>query len=122
MVSKAGTGALASLFSLFVSASAAFAHSVPVSYSPKPNSTVSAPSQLTIQFSEQLEPRFSLLSVSGPDGKPVTQQKSQLNSKDAKTLTLSLPALHSGTYSVHWVAVASDDGHRLQGDYKFTVK
>ena len=40
---------------------------------------------------------------------------------DAKTLRLSMPTLHSGGYLVHWVSVAAD-GHRMEGEYKFTVK
>jgi hypothetical protein len=34
---------------------------------------------------------------------------------------LKLPKLEPGVYDVHWVSVAAD-GHRLDGDYSFTVK
>jgi copper resistance protein C len=112
---------LVSLLSFFVAVPAVFAHSVPTKYDPAPNSTVGAPSVLTVHFSEEVEPRYSSLAVSGPDGKPVNQEKSQV-STDKKVITLALPALVPGTYSVHWISVASDDGHRMQGDYKFHVK
>jgi copper resistance protein C len=36
-------------------------------------------------------------------------------------MTVVLPPLPSGTYTVHWVAV-SVDSHRTQGGYNFTVK
>jgi hypothetical protein len=40
---------------------------------------------------------------------------------DPKTLTLNLPVLKPGDYLVHWVTVAAD-GHRMEGEYKFSVK
>ncbi|MFD2272298.1 copper resistance protein CopC [Undibacterium arcticum] len=36
-------------------------------------------------------------------------------------LRLDLPSLKQGTYGVHW-AVVGQDGHRIKGEYNFTVK
>ena len=39
-----------------------------------------------------------------------------------RVMTLDIPAaLPAGSYTVHWVAAAVD-GHRMVGEYKFTVK
>ena len=44
-----------------------------------------------------------------------------LVSSDGKMVSVPLPKLGAGIYTVNWVAVAVDS-HRSQGDYKFTVK
>lgn len=105
----------------FFAVPAVFAHARPTSYNPAPHASVSAPPAVTVHFSEELEPRFSSLTVTGPDGKKVGLATSQVSS-DKKVITLALPALPPGAYSVHWISVAADDGHRLQGTYKFSVK
>jgi methionine-rich copper-binding protein CopC len=38
---------------------------------PAANSTVTAPGQLILKFSEQLEIKFTVVKITGPDGKPV---------------------------------------------------
>ncbi len=99
----------------------AFAHSHPTQMSPAANSTVNAPNSIVIHFSEELEPKFSMVTLADAAGKTVSKQPSVVG-KDAKTMTLQLPALAPGVYTVKWVTVAADDGHRLEGNYKFTVK
>ena len=87
---------------------------------PAANSTVSAPARVTIHFSEALEPKFSKLTLSDAAGTVVTKDPSAV-SPDAKVMTLPLPALAPGVFTVTWVSVALDS-HRAQGNYKFTVK
>lgn len=99
----------------------AFAHAHPKEISPAADSTVSAPSELSIHFSEALEAKFSKLEVTDAKGTAVTKQPAVLDSADSKHLTLPLPTLSAGVYHVHWVSAATD-GHRLEGNYMFTVK
>lgn len=106
---------------LLAGAPLAFAHSKPTEMSPAANSVVSAPNSIVVHFSEELEPKFSMMTLADTAGKTVSKQPSVVG-KDAKTMTLPLPALASGIYTVKWVTVAADDGHRLEGNYKFTVK
>ncbi len=120
--SKLGQAPLAvSLFVLaFLLAALAFAHSEPVVMVPAANSTVSSPPNVTIHFSEALEPKFSKLTLADASGTVVSKYPSVV-SGDARVMTLPLPRLPAGVYTVTWVTVALDS-HRAQGKYKFTVR
>jgi copper resistance protein C len=109
------------LLLLAVSAPLASAHSHPVSMEPAANATTPAPKKVIMHFSEDLEPKFSSITVSNEAGRVVSKQASVVNSTDAKLMTVTLPPLPAGVYTVHWVAVAVDS-HRTQGAYNFTVK
>jgi methionine-rich copper-binding protein CopC len=100
----------------------ASAHARPKVMVPAADSTVPSPSTISVTFSEAIEPRFSSLNVTDE------QEKKKFNTvssaplaNDPKTLTLALPPLQPGGYLVHWVSVAAD-GHRMEGEYKFTVR
>ena len=54
-------------------------------------------------------------------GKQMNTAKAAVDAHDPAIMTVPLPALSAGHYTVHWVAVASD-GHRTHGDYAFDVK
>lgn len=99
----------------------ALAHAHPKLMNPAPNSTVAAPKQVSIEFTEALDPKFSSLQLSGAGGTAVTKTSSSVSKEDPKQMTLDLPALSPAVYVVHWVSVATD-GHRLEGSYQFTVK
>lgn len=105
---------------LVLAAASALAHTHPEQMTPAANSTVSSPANVTIHFSEALEPKFSTISVTDAAGHVVNKEPSVVGA-DAKTMTLTLPTLAPGVYTVNWVGVAADT-HRSQGDYKFTVK
>ena len=113
--------AIAALLCIFLLAvPAAFAHTHPVSMTPAANSTVAAPGSITINFSGDLEPKFSSITVTNASGKVVSVAKSVVSSTDAKVMTLALPKLPAGVYTVKWVAV-SVDSHREKDSYKFTI-
>lgn len=97
-----------------------FAHTSPVSMTPAADSTVSAPANVTIKFSGALEPKFSMITVTDASGHVVNKESSSVGN-DTKVMTVALPPLAPGVYTVHWVGVSTDT-HRSQGDYKFTVK
>jgi len=106
---------------VLLAAAPAFAHSHPVTMTPAKDSTVSAPTQVSIIFSEALEPKFSSIKLEDSTGAVVSKAASVLDPANAKHLTLALPKLAPGVYTVDWVS-SSVDGHRLQGKYSFTVK
>jgi len=105
----------------FLFATTALAHSRPKAMSPEPNSTIASPTEVSVYFTEALEPKFSSLQLTDADGKVLSKDASKPDAADSKHLSLPLPKLAPGTYYVHWVT-ASADGHRMNGDYKFTVK
>jgi methionine-rich copper-binding protein CopC len=109
------------LFCLFLAAvPAAFAHAHPVTMTPAKDSTVTAPTEISVFFSEALEPKFSTLQLQDSMGMVVSKATAVIDPKDAKHLTLALPTLAPGVYTVNWVSVATD-GHRMPGKYSFTV-
>lgn len=105
---------------LLLGVSLAFAHAHPKVMTPAPDSIGSAPAAITITFSEPVEPRFSSIRLTDANDHAVSTGAAHAGS-DASTLTLPVPKLAPGGYIVHWISVATD-GHRLAGQYKFTVR
>lgn len=112
---------LAALLSL-AAASPALAHSELASAAPAVNSTVpQAPSEVSITFTEEIEPRFSSIHVLDPNGHRVDQGAAHAAANDAKLLVVSLKQLSPGTYKVQWQAT-SVDSHKTKGSFQFTYK
>jgi copper resistance protein C len=76
-----------------------------------------APHDLTIWFTQGLEPAFSTVAVTDAGGARVDEGKPRIS---GNTMSVTLKALSAGTYHVHWHAV-SVDTHTTQGDFSFTV-
>jgi copper resistance protein C len=105
----------------FVTSSASLAHVFPRAQVPGADATVTSPAQIRITFDGPLEPAFSSLTVTDANGKQVNTEKSAVDAQHHETISVALPDLQPGRYTVHWVAIA-DDGHRTHGDYSFAVK
>jgi len=116
MARHGGLGAL-----LLATAQLALAHAHPTQQTPAPDATVEAPHEVTIDFTEGLEPAFSTLTVVDAAGKQVNSAKSAVDATNKKHMSVALGDLKTGAYQVKWTAVA-DDGHRTQGHYLFNVK
>jgi len=99
----------------------AMAHARPKVMVPTADSTVASPALISVTFTESVEGKFSSLTVTNEQGKKINTAASSQLPNDPKTLTLALPPLAPGAYLVQWVSVAAD-GHRMEGEYKFTVK
>jgi hypothetical protein len=99
---------------------AALAHAMLDRASPKVGSTVAtAPKELTLWFTEKLEPAFSTAEVRNAQG-AVQSGKAHVDGGDRTELRVPLKALSPGTYAVTW-RVLSVDTHRTQGSFSFTV-
>jgi methionine-rich copper-binding protein CopC len=115
------------LLAVLATSQAAFAHAHLKTAEPAVNSTVAtAPTSLSLHFTEGVDPHFSGVEVSGPATAnataPVVAQKITLNPADNTNMLVALPAnLATGQYHVKWHALATD-GHKTTGDYSFTVK
>jgi methionine-rich copper-binding protein CopC len=103
-----------------LAAGPAAAHARLVSATPAPDSTVTAPHTLSLTFSERLVPAFSGFDLVDAAGTGIDTHPSM--AEDGVTLgtTLAHP-LAAGTYRVNW-HIASTDGHRMTGTYRFTVR
>ena len=64
----------------------AFAHTHPTAMMPAADSTVSAPDNIMIHFSEPLEPKFSSISVTDGGGRVVNKEAS-VCAPDAKSMS-----------------------------------
>lgn len=96
-----------------VQAHAAFLRAVP-----EPNSVLPEHAhEVTIWFTEPLEPQFSEIQVLDTQGKRVDSGNSRLLEDDPMAMTVSLPTLPDGTYTVAWRNVSTVDGHTLRGSY-----
>jgi len=102
----------------FLSGSQAFAHAFLDHASPPVGGTVAtAPHELTLSFTQNLEAAFSTVQVTGPNGTQLGQGKAQIS---GNTMRVSIKAAGPGTYHVHWHAL-SVDTHTTQGNYTFHV-
>lgn len=105
-----------------LAASAASAHARLESSSPQANATVSpAPSQVRLQFSEQLELPFSKVKLVDEKGAVVVPGKIARDEANPKVLVATVPALHPGAWRVEWSTVTRD-GHKVKGRFDFRVR
>jgi copper resistance protein C len=107
-----------SFFCAALAAPAARAHAFLDHASPLVGSTVpSAPREVTLWFTQDLEPAFSTIAVTDGNGARVDQGKPAIS---ANTMRIGLKALGSGTYRVRWHAL-SVDTHTTEGSFTFHV-
>ncbi len=99
----------------------AYAHANLIRSDPPANSILpSSPHQVTLYFTEQLEPKLSGAAVYDSTGKEVDTGYS-VSPTDATILILSLPTLSSGVYTVSWHAISAVDGHHTSGSFSFGI-
>lgn len=102
-------------------AQAATAHAFLDHASPRVGSTVrGSPPQVTLWFTEALEPASSTLRVLDKQGRQVDRGDKQLDPSDRSIMRISLPPLQPGTYRVLW-RVLSPDTDVSEGDFEFVV-
>jgi methionine-rich copper-binding protein CopC len=119
LFARAGTGAALILVLWTVQA---FAHAHLQSATPPVDGTIdTAPSSVTLSFTEALEARFSSIEVKDAAGKRVDDGKPHREGGDGKRLSIGLGKLAPGVYTVDWHAT-SIDTHRTEGSFHFTVK
>jgi len=98
----------------------AWAHSFPEQETPSAGQTVnSAPSEVAIKFDAPIEKLFAKLEVTGADGANQAQGAPQI-SDDGIHMSVKVPPLKPGDYTVKW-AVVGIDTHHTNGSYTFTV-
>jgi len=76
-----------------------------------------APRQLTLWFTQKLEPAFSKVSVTDSSGQRVDAGKANIS---GTVMQISLRGLKAGTYRVSWHAL-SVDTHTTEGSFTFRV-
>ncbi len=102
-------------------APAALAHARLRHASPDPGATLTAaPKQVSITFSEALEPKFSSIEIRNTAGLRFDAGPPR-SGADAKILVIDLKPISPGDYTVVWRAT-SVDTHKTDGSFSFMVR
>jgi methionine-rich copper-binding protein CopC len=113
---------IATSLAFALAATAAFAHAQLEKATPPVGGTVASASEIRLEFSEGVEPKFSKVSLTGPGGAAVSLGAAKTEPTNQAVLIVPITkALSAGAYKVHWQAV-SVDTHHTQGTFEFTVK
>jgi copper resistance protein C len=102
-------------------AAKAFAHAQLENATPAVGGTVVSASEIRLEFSEGVEPKFSKVSLTGPAGAVPLGTAKTAPGNQAVLIVSIARALAAGAYTVRWQAV-SVDTHHTQGTFEFTVK
>ena len=106
---------------MICSVAAANAHAFLDHAAPRVGETVrSAPPELKVWFTQELEPAFSTIKVLNAAGARVDKSDTKVDAANHALLRVSLEALGPGVYKVIW-RVVSVDTHVADGDFIFRV-
>ncbi|MEP7287654.1 MAG: copper resistance protein CopC [Chloroflexota bacterium] len=99
------------------------AHANLVRSEPEANAVLDgSPSQVKLWFSEVPEPAFSQIQILDRLGNVVAGVGSlQTDPSDPKVLSVSLPTLAHGIYTVTWQTLSAVDGHVTAGGFAFVI-
>ena len=81
------------------------------------NKVGNPPREVTLWFTQKLEPAFSSVTVTGPSGQRVDAGKARVSGNQ---MSVSLKGGGAGTYHVNW-RVLSVDTHTTNGSFTFDV-
>jgi copper transport protein len=99
----------------------AWAHAALLKTSPEASIVLNAPpDQVALTYSEAVEPRFAIVSVTDADGHQQTDGRPQRSSTNANVLVTPVHRVPEGWYLVYW-RVISEDGHPVRGAFTFAV-
>ena len=79
------------------------------------------PTRVVLWFNERLEVQFSQLSIWNAEGQQVDGGDVLVGPEDSKRLSVSIPTLPAGSYSVKY-RVLSVDGHIVEAEFPFTIR
>ncbi|RIV37073.1 copper resistance CopC family protein [Micromonospora radicis] len=113
------TALLAATALLVGPVSPAYAHNVLRKATPAQDAELTkAPTKVTLDFLQKLNPNFTTVTVSDAAKEPVATSEPEVDgTKASVTVDSTLP---NGVYTVAY-RVVSQDGHPVQGSYEFTV-
>jgi copper transport protein len=100
---------------------AAWAHAALLRTVPEASRTINAaPPEVRLTYSEPIEPRFAIVSVTDAAGRRVTKGEPTTAPGSPQTLVMPLERVPEGWYLVFW-RVISADGHPVRGAFTFAV-
>jgi methionine-rich copper-binding protein CopC len=99
-----------------------WAHAYLVKSSPARRAVLTRPpAEVQLWFNERLEAAFSSVSVVDRDGRQVDRGDVRVGPDDPKRLSVGVPPLPPGTYTVRY-RVLSVDGHLVESQFSFTIR
>jgi methionine-rich copper-binding protein CopC len=114
---------LAMVASSLIQSDSALAHSRYTRSEPADGTTVT-PGAFVLRawFTQELMLK-SNLTVIDANGAQVDPGDGKVDQDDAdrKTMTVSIPELPEGSYTVRWYALSAEDGHDADGTFTFTI-
>jgi copper transport protein len=119
-VKRLGLAGVVAAAALALPASA-WAHAALLQTVPVASRTINtAPTEVRLRFSEPVEPRFAIVSVTDAAGRQVTDGDPAAAPGSPQTLVTPLRSVPEGWYLVFW-RVISADGHPVRGAFTFAV-
>jgi len=98
------------------------AHANQINSSPAPKSELeTSPDRIIIWFSEPIEKSFSVITVLNSAAQRVDLDDSARDPSEPSAMSVGLPPLENGTYTVVWKNLSSVDGHKVIGSFVFAV-
>jgi copper transport protein len=120
-VRRAAFTALAALAASLALPAAAWAHAALLQTTPVASRVVNTPpTRVSLRYSEPVEPRFAIVSVTDASGAKETAGPPRRSPSNADTLLVPLKHLAEGWHLVYW-RVISVDGHPVRGAFTFAV-
>ena len=99
-----------------------FGHAFVLSSNPSSSQSLAqSPQQVNVFFSEPVDLRFSHLKVLDSNGKEVDKGDVHHLQNDESTLTVSVPLLKDGTYTVSTNVLSQTDGHVTDNAFVFGI-
>lgn len=88
----------------------------------KDTAVTAAPQQVTVTFTQLLDPANSSLTVVDAAGTTVSQGTATVLANDGKVMQVALRSnLGPGAYTVRWETLSTEDGEDASGEFSFTV-
>jgi methionine-rich copper-binding protein CopC len=119
---RSHTFSVAFLSALVLAPMTGWTHAYLVKSSPARRALLTrSPARVELWFNERVEGRFSHLSVWDAEGMQVDTRDMQLGPEDPKKLSVGVPRLGPGVYTVKF-RVLSVDGHIAESQFPFTLR
>lgn len=98
------------------------AHANQINSNPAPKSELeTSPVRVIVWFSEPIEESFSVVTVLNSAAERVDLDDSARDPSEPSVISVGLPPLENGTYTVVWKNLSSVDGHKVIGSFVFSV-
>jgi methionine-rich copper-binding protein CopC len=96
------------------------AHANQINSNPAPKSELeTSPVRVIVWFSESIEESFSVVTVLNSAAERVDLDDSARDPSEPSAISVGLPPLENGTYTVVWKNLSSVDGHKVIGSCVF---